>query len=214
MRPRSPYISTDPGAPVSAVAVPVRSMPRPSPMTQTPRTQTNDTAERGAHRAPEQQAHPDEELDQREERVPHRDVGRHEVPDVGDEVAEDEGLPAGVGQDVVLDEAPAEHEGLELQGRIEDPEQAEDDLEHPLGADGEREAAAPAPSGPSASLPCPVSSIVPCPVSTLPAIPPGCPVRPAGRPAAHGGTQASATAATSFCRVSLASPKSIVVLGS
>ena len=97
--------------------------------------------EGGAHGAPEQQADPDEELDQREEGVPDRDVGRHEVPDVCDEVPEDEGLPAGVGQDVVLDEALAEHEGLELQGGVEDPEQAQSDLEPPLRADGQREAA-------------------------------------------------------------------------
>ena len=60
---------------------------------------------------------------------------------MGDEIAQDEGLPAGVGQDVVLHEAVAEHEGLELQRGIEDPEQAEDDLQDPLGADGQREAA-------------------------------------------------------------------------
>ena len=36
-----------PGRPVSALALPVRSMPRPSPMTQTPSTQTNDTASAG-----------------------------------------------------------------------------------------------------------------------------------------------------------------------
>ena len=138
-------MSTEPGAPVSALAVPVRSMPMPSPMTQTPSDPDERHGQRGAHRAPEEQADADEELDQREERVPHRDVGRQEVPDVGDEVAEDEGLPAGVGQDVGVDEAPAEHEGLELQGGVEDPEQAEDDLEDPLGADGEREAAVLAP---------------------------------------------------------------------
>ena len=54
---------------------------------------------------------------------------------------QDERLPAGAAQDVVLHEAAAEHEGLELQGRIEDPEEAEDDLQGPLGADGEGEAA-------------------------------------------------------------------------
>ena len=91
-------------------------------MTQTPSTQTNDTASAGRTVRRNSRPDADEELDQREERVPHRDVGRHEVPDVRDEVAEDEGLPAGVGQDVGLDEAAAEHEGLELQGGIEDPE--------------------------------------------------------------------------------------------
>ncbi len=39
-----PYSSAAPGAPVSAEALPVRSMPSPSPMTQTPSTQANDTA--------------------------------------------------------------------------------------------------------------------------------------------------------------------------
>ena len=89
-----------------------------------------------------EQAHADEELDQREEGVPHRDVGGDEVPDVGDEVADDEGLALGVGQDVGLDEAAAEHERLELQGGIEDPEEAQDDLQDALGRDGQGEAAA------------------------------------------------------------------------
>ncbi len=40
-------MSTDPGAPVSALAVPVRTIPRPSPMTQMPSAQTNDTARAG-----------------------------------------------------------------------------------------------------------------------------------------------------------------------
>ena len=117
--------------------------------------------QRGAHRAPEEQADADEELDQREERVPHRDVGRHEVPDVGDEVAEDEGLPAGVGQDDGLHEAAAEHEGLELQRGIEDPEEAEDDLQGPLRtrtASGKRRRA------PAASLVrCACPGRCPCP---------------------------------------------------
>jgi hypothetical protein len=70
----------------------------------------------------------------REEGVPHRDVRPQEVRDVGDEVAHDEGLAARI----VLeegDEALAEHEGLELEGGIEDPEATEDDLERPLGVD-------------------------------------------------------------------------------
>ena len=49
--------------------------------------------QRRADRRPEEQADPDEELDQREEGVPHRDVGGDEVPDVGDEVGDDEGWP-------------------------------------------------------------------------------------------------------------------------
>ena len=40
-------MKTDPGAPVSAVAVPVKSMPSPSPRTQTPRAQKNDTTSAG-----------------------------------------------------------------------------------------------------------------------------------------------------------------------
>ncbi len=97
--------------------------------------------QRGAHRALVEQADADEELDEREERVPHHDVGRHEVPDVGDEVAEDERLAAGVAQNVGLHEAAAEHEGLELQGGIEDPEEAENDLQGPLRPEREGEAA-------------------------------------------------------------------------
>ena len=40
-------MSTAPGAPVSALAVPVSSMPRPSPKTQTPATQAKDSARAG-----------------------------------------------------------------------------------------------------------------------------------------------------------------------
>ena len=47
MRPMSPYMSTPPGAPVSALAVPVRIIPSPSPKTQTPSTQANDSASAG-----------------------------------------------------------------------------------------------------------------------------------------------------------------------
>ncbi len=56
------------------------------------------------------------------------------MPDVGDEVADDERLAGGVGEDERVDEALAEHVRLELEGRIEDPEEAEDDLEGALGA--------------------------------------------------------------------------------
>ena len=38
IRPMQAYRSTDPGAPVSAVAEPVKTKPSPSPNTQTPRT--------------------------------------------------------------------------------------------------------------------------------------------------------------------------------
>ena len=51
------------------------------------------------------------------------------------------GWPLALGRMNEFDEAAAEHERLELQGGVEDPEQAQDDLEHPLGADGQREAA-------------------------------------------------------------------------
>ncbi len=47
IRPMSPYMSTPPGAPVNALAVPVRIIPSPSPKTQTPSTQANDTASAG-----------------------------------------------------------------------------------------------------------------------------------------------------------------------
>jgi hypothetical protein len=40
-------MSTDPGAPVRAVAVPVRIMPNPSPKNQTPSTQKNEMAKAG-----------------------------------------------------------------------------------------------------------------------------------------------------------------------
>ena len=55
-----------------------------------------------------------------------------------DQVADDEGLARCVGLKQA-DEALAEHEWLELQGRIEEPEETQDDLEDPLGGDGERE---------------------------------------------------------------------------
>ena len=86
----------------------------------------------GTHRRPVEEPQADGELNQREERVPDRDVRREEVPDVGDEVADDERLPLGVGQDVGLHEAAPEHEGLELQGGVEHPEQPQDDLQRPL----------------------------------------------------------------------------------
>ena len=38
------YMNTEPGAPVSALAVPVRTIPMPSPSTQTPRAQAKDSA--------------------------------------------------------------------------------------------------------------------------------------------------------------------------
>ncbi len=38
------YRNTEPGAPVSALAVPVSTMPMPSPKTQTPRAQANERA--------------------------------------------------------------------------------------------------------------------------------------------------------------------------
>ena len=47
MRPSKPYRRTLPGAPVSAVAVPVSTMPRPSPKNHTPRAQAKDTARAG-----------------------------------------------------------------------------------------------------------------------------------------------------------------------
>jgi hypothetical protein len=45
--PRAPYSNTEPGAPVSALAVPVNRSPSPSPKTQTPSTQRKDTARAG-----------------------------------------------------------------------------------------------------------------------------------------------------------------------
>ena len=65
-------------------------MPRPSPKTQTPGAQTKRDDQGRAHRAPEEQTDTDEQLDQGEEGVPDGDVGRQEVADVGDEVADHE----------------------------------------------------------------------------------------------------------------------------
>ena len=53
---------------------------------------------------------------------------------MGDQVADDEGLAVGVGEDEGVDEALAEHVGLELEGCVEDPEEAEDHLEGALSA--------------------------------------------------------------------------------
>ncbi len=61
------------------------------------------------------------------------------MPDVGDEVADDEGLALGVGEDERVDEALPEHVGLELEGGVEDPEEAEDYLERALRAQDRRD---------------------------------------------------------------------------
>ncbi len=123
-----------------------------------------------------------------------------------DEVTEDERLATGIAQDVVLDEASTEHEGLELQCGVEDPEQAENDLERPLRADGEREAA-----GRVLVVILVRARVAVHALLYATGAPQDGSVR-ADRGSA--GPQASLTAATSFCRVSLASPKSMVVLGS
>src|SRR5215471_4375418 len=43
MRPSMAYSKTDPGAPVSALALPVNTMPMPSPTTQIPKAQANES---------------------------------------------------------------------------------------------------------------------------------------------------------------------------
>ena len=141
MRPSSPYMSTDPGAPVSALAVPVRSMPMPSPMTQTPSTQTNDTASAGRTVRRKSRPTPMKSWISAKKVFHTATSGATKFPMWVMRSPRTKGCPWRWAGCTSLDEAPAEHEGLELQGGVEDPEQAEDDLEHPLGADGEWEAA-------------------------------------------------------------------------
>ena len=155
------------------------------------------------------------------------------------------GWPDGVGLENA-DEALAEHERLELQGRIEQPEEAEDDLEHPLGAHDEGEPVRRQRLGPRLGVEVDVFGVLGVLVlerhharSYANGLPRDGPVGSEGRVGPDVGPaalragwavrvsglvfrvrrrrirgQASATAASSFCRVSLASPKSMVVLGS
>lgn len=83
------------------------------------------------HGPPEQQAHPDEELDGAEEEVPHTHVGQHEVAHRGDRPGQRGRLPLSIRQQDVGDEAAPEHAGLELQEAIEDPDPPEGDLHRP-----------------------------------------------------------------------------------
>ncbi len=68
-----------------------------------------------------------------EEGAPRRDVGTDEVTDVGDDPADDRGLALCVVQEVGRGEATPEHERLEPQSGIEQPEQTKDDLKGALG---------------------------------------------------------------------------------
>ena len=163
-----------------------------------------------------------------------------------DQVADDERLARRVGLENA-DEALTEHERLELQGRIEQPEEAKHDLEHPLRAHHEGEPVRRQRLGPRLGVEVDVFGVLGVlgvlerhharsyanglprdgSVASVAPVTPG-----VGRPALRTGSavrlsdlvlrvrrrrirgQASATAATSFCKVSLASPKSMVVLGS
>ena len=78
----------------------------PSPMTQTPSTQTNDTASAGRTVRRNSRPTPMKSWISAKNVFHTAMSGDDEVPDVGDEVAEDEGLPAGVGQDVARRRSP------------------------------------------------------------------------------------------------------------
>ena len=60
--------------------------------------------------------------------------GEMKCPRVVDQPGDRLGLTGSVGRDVGGNELVSEHERLVLQRRVEDPEQAEDDLERPLGS--------------------------------------------------------------------------------
>ena len=112
----------------------------PSPMTQTPRAQANETASAGRTVLLKSRPTPMASWISAKNVFHTATSGATKLPMCVMKSPSDEGLAAGVGQDARVDEAPAEHEGLELQGGVEDPEQAEDDLQRALGADGEGEA--------------------------------------------------------------------------
>ena len=88
-----------PGAPVSAVAVPVKSMPRPSPKTQTPSAQANDRARAGLTVGRKSRPTPMTTWISAKKVFHTAMSGAMKMPDVGDEGADDEGLALGVGQD-------------------------------------------------------------------------------------------------------------------
>ena len=121
INPITPYMRTEPGAPDSALAVPVSTPPRPSPKNQTPKAQTK-LWPVPAGRAEKQQSDADQDLNCGEESVPHADVRRDEVTDRGDEPADRFGLTRSVGGDVGRDKLVAEHEGLVLEPHVDEPE--------------------------------------------------------------------------------------------
>ncbi len=59
-------------------------------------------------------------------------MGPDEVADVGDDPSNDVRLTVCVVEEVRRGEATAEHVGLELQARVEQPEQSQDDLKYAL----------------------------------------------------------------------------------
>ena len=106
--------------------------PRPSPKNQTPNAQKNDRPSAESHGRAEQQSQTDSHLDERKEGVPNGDMGPDEIADIRDDPPDDVGLIVGVVQQIGRGEVTAEHEGLELQTRVEEPEQSQSDLEDPL----------------------------------------------------------------------------------
>ena len=136
IRARAPYMNTDPGAPVSAEAVPVKIIPRPSPKSQTLSDHTIEMARAGRTVRRYEEPGADDQLDRGEEDVPYRNVRRYEVTSRRDEPCKGCRLPAGIGGNEGRDEVLAEHVRLVLQGGVEYPEKTEDDLEGALGPDG------------------------------------------------------------------------------
>ena len=114
----------------------------PSPMTQTPSAQANDTASAGRTVRRKSRPTPMKSSISAKKVFHTATSGATKCPMWVMRSPRTKGWPV-AWQDERVDEAAAEHEGLELQGRIEDPEQAEGDLEHPLGPDRRRETARP-----------------------------------------------------------------------
>ena len=102
-------------------------------MTQTPSTQTNDTASAGRTVRRKSRPTPMKSWISAKNVFHTAMSGDTKFPMWVMKSPRTKGCPLALARMMCLDEAAAEHEGLELQGRIEDPEQAEDDLEHPLG---------------------------------------------------------------------------------
>ena len=78
--------------------------------------------------APGEHAQADQNLNRRGEPVEQGDMGKDRLSDPGDRTPDHPGLPCRVGSQHVGHERPTEHERLQLQQAIDQPDQAEHDL--------------------------------------------------------------------------------------